>query len=177
MSIQQSVNQLLGTAGIAAGLYAHQPNVQKKRADAADYERLNQEYQPGSMTTEIGREGIKAEKGLTDAGLEPEEAAVKALEYTEKDLANIKRLAELEKDPKRKGELYEAAGFTQGYIDYVGEEYQEFKQKQAQIEQEKRDKVQAAADEKQRIEAIRNMIMEDAPQVQTTPREVIRYGK
>jgi hypothetical protein len=41
MSIQQSVNQLIGTSTVAAGLYAHQPAVQAERQRKAEVEKVN----------------------------------------------------------------------------------------------------------------------------------------
>lgn len=175
MSIQQSVNQLLGAASIAAGLYAHQPNVQKKRADAAEYKSLSEEYDPKTQTTQIGREGVAAEKGLQKAGLSPEEAAYQTIPYHQEDLEKVKRLAELEKDPKKKSELYEAAGYTQGMIEMHNKDYGEYLTKQREVEQKKQATVQAALDEKQKSEQIRAMIEQGAPQIYPK-REVIKYG-
>lgn len=175
MSIQQSINQLLGSTSVAAALYAHQPNVQKARAEKAEYKALNKEYDPQTTTTQIGREGVAAEKGLQKAGLTPEEAAYQTIPYQEKDLENIKRLAELEKDPEKKQELYEAAGYTQGMIEMHNKDYGEYLEKQRDVEQKKQAAVQAALDEKQKSQQIRAMIELGAPQIYPK-REVIKYG-
>lgn len=175
MAIQQSINQLLGSASIAAGLYAHQPNVQKKRAEKEEYKSLSKEYDPKTQTTQVGRKGVAAEKGLQEAGLTPEEAAYQTIPYHQEDLEKVKRLAELEKDPKKKSELYEAAGHTQNMIEMKNKEYGEYLTKQRDNEQKKQAAVQAAADEKAKIEQVRAMIMEEAP-AQYPKREVIKYG-
>lgn len=175
MAIQQSVNQLLQTAQWASTLYAHQPNVQKKRAEKKEYKSLSEEYDPKTTTTQVGREGVAAEKGLQKAGLSPEEAAYQTIPYQEKDLENIKRLAELEKDPEKKSELYEAAGYTQGMIEMHNKDYGEYLEKQRDVEQKKQAAVQAALDEKQKSQQIREMIELGAPQIYPK-REVIKYG-
>lgn len=175
MSIQQSINQLLGSASVATALYAHQPNVQKKRAEKEEYKALSKEYDPQTQTTRIGREGVAAEVGLTKAGLTPEEAEYQTIPYKEEDLAKIKRLAELEKDPTKKEELYEAAGYTQGMIEMQNTEYGEYLAKQRDVEQKKQAAVQAALDEKQKSAQIRAMIEQGAPQIYPK-REVIKYG-
>ena len=172
MSIQQSINQLLGSASVAAALYAHQPNVQKARAEKAEYKALSKEYDPQTTTTQTGREGVAAEEGLQKAGYTPEEAEYKSIPYHQKDLEKINRLAELEKDPKKKAELYEAAGHTQGMIEQRTEDYNA---KQAEVEDKKRKAVQAALDEKQKSQQIRAMIEQGAPQIYPK-REVIKYG-
>ena len=176
MAIQQSINQLLGSASVATALYAHQPNVQKKRAEKEEYKSLSQEYDPKTQTTQIGREGVAAEKGLQKAGLTPEEAAYQTIPYQQEDLEKIKRLAELEQDPAKKSELYEAAGFTQGMIEMHNKDYGEYLEKQRDVEQKKQAAVQAALDEKQKSAQIRAMIEEGAPQIYPK-REVIKYGK
>ena len=48
------------------------------------------------------------QKGLQKAGLTPEEAAYQTIPYQEEDLAKIKRLAELEKDPTKKENFRQA---------------------------------------------------------------------
>ena len=175
MATQQSVNQLLGSASVAAGLYAHLPEVQKKRAEKEEYKSLSKEYDPQTTTTKTGREGVAAEKGLQKAGLTPEEAAYQTIPYQEEDLAKIKRLAELEKDPTKKEKLYEAAGYTQGMIEMQNTEYGEYLEKQRDVEQKKQAAVQASLDEKQKSAQIRAMIEQGAPQIYPK-REVIKYG-
>lgn len=170
MAIQQSVNQLLQTAQWASTLYAHQPNVQKKRADNKEYKSLSEEYDPKTTTTKVGREGVAAETGLTEAGYTPEEAGYKSIPYHQKDLKNIERLAELEKDPKKKAALYEAAGQTQIMIE---EKTSDYNAKQAEIEEKKRKAVQASLDEKNKIEQLRQSVEQEQ---QYPKREVIKYG-
>jgi predicted nuclease with TOPRIM domain len=43
LEIQQSFNQMLSSAGVFAGLYAHQPNVQKKREAKQKLKEIGQE--------------------------------------------------------------------------------------------------------------------------------------
>lgn len=169
MAIQQSVNQLLGSASVAAALYAHQPNVQKKKAEKEEYQKLSKDYDPATTTMKSGREGVAAEVGLTKAGYTAEEAEYKSIPYHEEDLKKIKRLAELEKDPVKKQELYEAAGYTEGMIETRREDYDA---KKAEIEDKKKKAVQASLDEKMKIEQLRQSIEQE----QYPKREVIKYG-
>jgi len=60
MSIQQSVNQLLGTSTIAAGLYAHQPNVAQRRTNALEAQGIEASLQPKL-------ERVKAIEGASEA--------------------------------------------------------------------------------------------------------------
>lgn len=108
MAIQQSINQLLNSSTIAAGLYAHLPQVQKKRADAAEYKALSKSYDPQTTTTATGREGQAIARALEESGSTAHEAKWETLPYAEKELEEKKRLAELEKDPEKRKALYES---------------------------------------------------------------------
>lgn len=176
MAIQQSVNQLLNNFTIATGLYAHQPSVQKKRVEKQEYKTLNEEYNPQTETTKIGREGLAAEQGLINAGLSPEEAEYKSIPFHQEDMERVKRLAELETDPKRKEELYTAAGYTQGMIEQRTTDYAEFLKKQAEEEEKKQAVMAAAIEQEQKTKETRQNILEGSRQFIPKPREVIRYN-
>lgn len=116
MAIQQSINQLIASGAVATALYAHQPGVQKKRAEDAEYKALNKSYDPQTTTTATGRQGIAVERALQKGGATADEAEWETLPYAEKELEEMKRLAELEKDPEKQKELYENVGHSYNAI-------------------------------------------------------------
>lgn len=100
MSIQQSVNQLLGTSTIAAGLYAHQPNVAQRRADIREAESVE------ASTTAKAGQAQKLEKSgkfISDSAKNLPDEVLRAGVRVNEDIQNLyadvrsgyERLAEL----------------------------------------------------------------------------------
>jgi hypothetical protein len=168
MSIQQSVNQLLGTAGIAAGLYAHQPNVQKKRAEKVELQNIiNRQKKLDAYEDQVTNFIESDEYGKITEGLTEEQAERLVnekfgAEPTEEMQQLEKRRAEL--DPEYAEQLFERSKKNMAHV-----------ANQQKILKKKQEAVQAAAAEKQQIAETRNKVLSEP--VQVTPREVIRYGK
>ena len=168
MAIQQSVNQLLQTAQWASTLYAHQPNVQKKRAEKVELQNIiNRQKELDAYEDQVinfieSDEYGKITEGLTEEQAERLVNEKFGAEPTEEMQRLEKRRAEL--DPDYAAKLFDRSKKNMAHA-----------AKQQQILKKKQEAVQAAAAEKQQIAETRNKILTEP--VQITSREVIRYGK
>lgn len=177
-NIQQSINQLLGTATIGAGLYKNyktQADQLKLAQEDAEYnkpenvkarriEELKSKIKPAIT------KGVDREKALVEQGWELEEAQV----ATARDLHDEQKLY---------SELYDLTG-EMGYMeswaevanleDYYRQELSDQQQNKIKAEQEVARRQEEDKKKQEESEKIRSQIMEGAPQTNITPREVIR---
>lgn len=166
MSIQQSVNQLIGTSTVAAGLYAHQPSVQQER-------------EAKSLETTIGIKEARAEK-LKAADTEtfkgdttklPDETFRAGIRMVD-DIQNLyseirsgyERLSVLR--PDRAEEYQRKGAVSKTSADNA---LSRIDQLQEQLEQRYADK--------EAQQATRASILEGTRPEGPKPREVIKYGK
>lgn len=81
MAIQQSINQLLQSTQFAAALYAHQPEVQQKRAEDRELRNLTKEMDEQQEWAQKAAE--ERSQFLESIGIEPDEHPFTAEEIDE----------------------------------------------------------------------------------------------
>lgn len=166
MSIQQSVNQLIGTTTVAAGLYAHQPSVQQEReaknlettigikeARAAKLKAADAEHFKGDvdkLPDEAFRAGVRMNEDLQDL-------------YSE-IRSGYERLSVLRPD---RAEEYQRKGAVNKTS--ASNALSRIDQLQEQLEQRYADK--------EAQKATKAAILEGTRPEGPKPREVIKYGK
>lgn len=155
MSIQQSINQLLGSASVATAMYAHSPAGQRK-FKLKDLE--------GQSTRAMERI-IKPGETITD--MSPE-----AFADLQERVGEFNKITE--EYAKLTPDVDEALELDATRV-AINEEINKKARERMEIEQKKQAAVQAALDEKQKSQQIRDMIELGAPQIYPK-REVIKYG-
>ena len=144
LEIQQSINQILASSTVGAGLFAHSPTGKKMIRQG----ELKKDIKTGEKRAEL------MEKGYQRAGLSPEEAQVKAHEIREQVIKDKKELAHLSGDVSN----YEDIAFDEQMLEVQKEELQEKINKQ----QEKVQKQEEAKQRDQKLEDIAKKTIEEA---------------
>ena len=161
LELQQSVNQIWSSATWAAGLYAHLPQVQQKRAQAQKIKSLSKSISEGEQRS------LAIEEGYQKAGASLKEAQVAAHKERKRVVSEKEELARLTQAGPR---AYEDIAYDEEMLAVQQEELKAAQQRTAQD-------IQARQANRERVEAARKLILEGSVENPIQPREVIKYGK
>ena len=193
MAIQQSINQLLSTAGIAAGLYAHQPNVQQERQRKANYKLadIEAEREMNIITkafegniSELSEEAfqelgthVKSFEEIMDRGIASTKTHEEATELTKLKTGISEEWAKREKEREdiKTAQEQQVLNLRRQEAEAAAAKAQEEEAKRFEVERQKQAEMKAKLDEEQRIKTLRENIL-NSP-VNYSKREVIKYGK
>jgi len=159
MAIQQSINQLLGTASIAAGLYAHSPAGQRK-----------------FKLKDLEGQATRAQERITKRTGEITDMSPEAFADLQKQVGEFNQITE--EYAKLTPDANEALELDKLRVN-INEAMNERISQRMEKEQQKQEATAAKAEEAANIKAIRDMILHGTPAEfeQPTKREVIKYGK
>lgn len=177
-NIQQSINQLLGTATIGAGLYKNyktQADQLRLAQEEAEYNKPENvkarriEELKGKVPPVI-QKGQDREKALVDMGWSLEEAQYATIRDIHDEQKLYSELYDLTNDKAYMEKWAENASVE----DFYKQELSDQQQNKIKAEQEIARRQEEDKKKQEESEKIRSQIMEGAPQTNIIPREVIR---
>lgn len=123
MSIQQSINQLLGTGTIALGLYANS----EQGKNASKLAKFHKDYDPYTMSTSTGRLATDMRYAMeSELDMSAEESGAHTEELYKQELEEVQEAIRLEKDPAKKQKLTEDYAQLFNHYNLVQEDAQAF---------------------------------------------------
>lgn len=194
MAIQQSINQLISTIGIASGLYAHLPEVQEDKARDKELKNIIEQQKYMADREARANEFIASDEFSNAMEGVPDDIVDKIVEGLyggeEAEKAETLRQRRMELDPKYRDE--ERAKEERGTLTKMIFRGQEEKRKAAKEEEKrlaeedkrlaaekeekkKQEELKAKIEEEQKLQEKRDLILHNIQP--TKPREVLKgYG-